>query len=562
MKFSPSLIAYFFGSRKMRRNLIVLSRFLAALLFLTALYSVGFHYLMAREGHDHTWFTGVYWTLTVMSTLGFGDITFQSDLGRAFSVIVLLSGSVFMLILLPFTFLQFFWNPWTEAQRAAQAPRQVAPEVRDHIVLTHHDLVTSAFIDRLGQFNYTYRLIVPDTAEAVRLSDEGIDVVVGELDDLNTYKRVGVERAALVVTTDTDMVNASVASTIRSITGDVPIIATADLVDSVDVLQLAGSTHVVQLAEMLGQSMVRRISGGDAMSHVIGEFDALQIAEATAARTPLVGKTLAESGLRQLVGVNVIGVWERGHFETAHNETIVNENTVLVLAGSPEQLNTYDELFAIYNQSERPVIIVGAGRVGRATAKALEARQLDYRIVEQDTGRAGDERYVWGSAADLAVLKRAGIDTAPTVVLTARDDETNVYLAIYCRSLRPDIQIIARANNERNIQTLHRAGTDFVLSYASMGASIMLNLLQRSSTLLIAEGLDVFRVPVPGSLARRSIAESSIRPRTGCSVVAIAVDGETHVNPDPFDPLPDKGEIILIGTAAGERKFLEQFAPA
>jgi transaldolase / glucose-6-phosphate isomerase len=37
-----------------------------------------------REGREHSWITGVYWTLTVMSTLGFGDITFETDLGRLF----------------------------------------------------------------------------------------------------------------------------------------------------------------------------------------------------------------------------------------------------------------------------------------------------------------------------------------------------------------------------------------------------------------------------------------------------------------------------------------------
>ena len=35
-----------------------------------------------------------------MTTLGFGDITFTSDLGRLFSVLVLVSGSAFLLVVL------------------------------------------------------------------------------------------------------------------------------------------------------------------------------------------------------------------------------------------------------------------------------------------------------------------------------------------------------------------------------------------------------------------------------------------------------------------------------
>lgn len=65
---------------------------MSALVALIVSYSIIFHFIMLYEGQQHSWLTGLYWTLTVMSTLGFGDITFTSDLGRAFSVIVLLSG--------------------------------------------------------------------------------------------------------------------------------------------------------------------------------------------------------------------------------------------------------------------------------------------------------------------------------------------------------------------------------------------------------------------------------------------------------------------------------------
>ena len=52
----------------------------------------------------------------------------------------------------------------------------------------------------------------------------------------------------------------------------------------------------------------------------------------------------------------------------------------------------------------RHVPLVG-GRVGRATARALAGREVDYRIVEVLPELILDpEKYVLGSAADLAVL--------------------------------------------------------------------------------------------------------------------------------------------------------------
>ncbi len=108
-----------------RRNFLALGRLLIAFVVMVFVFTIVFHWLMQMEGQEHSWATGVYWVLVVMSTLGFGDITFHSDLGRLFSVVVLLSGSVFMLILLPFMFIQFFYVPWLDAQAAARAPREL-----------------------------------------------------------------------------------------------------------------------------------------------------------------------------------------------------------------------------------------------------------------------------------------------------------------------------------------------------------------------------------------------------------------------------------------------------
>jgi len=102
MKYNPAVISFFFQRESTKRNIRQLVKFLLVLSAMVAVYSILFHFIMAAEGKDHTWLTGVYWTLTVMSTLGFGDITFQTDLGRVFSIVVLLSGMIFLLTLLPF----------------------------------------------------------------------------------------------------------------------------------------------------------------------------------------------------------------------------------------------------------------------------------------------------------------------------------------------------------------------------------------------------------------------------------------------------------------------------
>jgi voltage-gated potassium channel len=223
-------------------------------------------------------------------------------------------------------------------------------------------------------------------------------------------------------------------------------------------------------------------------------------------------------------------------------------------------MRRYNNRYSTGTGFPEPVIIIGGGRVGRATARALTERGQDYRIVELQPERVRDpEKYVVGDAAELRVLEQAGIRETSTVVITTHDDDTNIYLTIYCRRLRPDIQIISRARLERNVPTLHRAGADITLSYAGMGSGTIMNLLDRSNILMVAEGLDVFRVQVPTSLVGRTIAQAAIRRKLGCTVVALRTNGDMQINPDPNVPLPAGAEMIIIGTTEAEQHFLERY---
>lgn len=545
-----------------QRNLRILIRYVLILMLMVTVYTVIFHVLMLREGQSFSWITGFYWTLTVMSTLGFGDITFHTDLGRLFSILVLGSGTIFLLVLLPFTFIQFFYEPWMKSQGEARAPRELPKATKGHVIVTEYDALTRSLLQRLEQHHYAHALMVPSLEEALLLHDRGVSVVVGEFNDEDAWRRARVESAALVLSTASDVTNTSIAFTVRRLAPDVPIVTSASDQASVDILELAGSSQVLRLNEMLGRSIARRVIGGDAMMHPIGRFDELLIAEATAHRTPIVGMTLGEAKLREKAGVTVLGVWERGRFEAAQPETKIGEQTVLVIAARKEALENYDALFCIYNTSSTPVIIVGGGRVGRATAEALEQRSIESRIVELDPSRVpADDRYVHGSAADLEVLEEAGIRSTPTVIITPHDDDLNIYLTIYYRRLRPDVQIISRATLERNVETLHRAGADMVLSYASMGAGAVMNVLERNKVVMVAEGLNLFEVPMPRALVGLAIVDSDIRRATGCSVVAIRSLGQMEVVTDPAVVLEEGSDIVLIGTQEAESKFLERYAP-
>lgn len=543
-----------------RSNFRALVRFIFIVSSLVTSFALIFQLIMSLEGQQHSLITGFYWTLSTMSTLGYGDITFISDLGRFFSIIVLLSGIIFMLVLLPFTFIELFWAPWMEARAANKTPRTVPDHISGHVILTFYGPVASALIEKLKHFNYPYVVILPEIEEVARLTNQGIYAIQGELNDPETYLRARVEQAALVATTRSDIINTSVAFTVRGITAKTRVVATVREEASIDILRLAGTSRVLDLTRLMAEALARRAIGSDVFSHVVGQIDDLLIAEVDASRTTLIGTNYLAAQWQ--TSVSIVGFWARGKFQVGQAESLIEANSVLVLAGSAKQLEEFDEGYRDASNlvESKPVIIIGGGRVGRSTAKALKRRKIDYLIVEPLAERIHDStNYIHGSGADKTILEAAGIADANTVIITTRDDETNIYLNIFCRLLRPDIQIISRATLDRNVAALHRAGSDIVMSYASMGATALFNLLKRSDLLMIAEGLDVFKVKVPKQLAGMTLADANFREKTNCSVIGIDTNDETITYTGPTTILPAEGEIVLIGTPEGETQFLRLF---
>lgn len=539
------------------RHIAFLRRYLVFFAGTVLVSSVLFHLAMLFEGAHHAWWIGPYWTVSTMTTLGLGDIWFEQWPGQFLTSVVVLVGLVFMLVLLPLMLNHF--PLWIEAQNASRVRRKLSKEMRGHVVLTHRDPITEHLIERLVLYGTPYVLIVPNVDEAVRLAEAGWSVMVGELDNPETYRAARLEQASLMAATGSDVRNSNAVFTARTVAPEVAILATADRSVSVDVLQLAGSTRVLQLTSLMGRGLARRVIGGDAQAHIVGRFGELMVAEANAARTPLVGKRLKDTNLRELVDVTVVGVWDRGDFEVAGPETEIRPFTVLMLAGTRDQLLDYSATMAIYNVSSHPILIIGGGRVGTATAQALAGRGIDYRVVERDRAQCLDEHYIQGDAADPAVLDRAGIANTPTVIITTHDDDLNIFMTLYSRRLRPDVHIVSRATFHKNVETLHRAGTDFVISSATMGAGAIFNLLEGGDSVTITEGLQIFQVPVPKKLVGKSLAESELRQKSGATVVALQTEDGLQTSLDPFAELPADAEIVLIGVRAAEARFLELF---
>ena len=381
MKFSSSQLAYLVGDREARGNLRALLKYVLTLLALITLYAVLFHVIkVSVEGEQHSWITGFYWTLVVMTTLGFGDITFTSDIGRLFSIVVLLSGVVLLLVMLPFLFISLFYAPWLEARVRLRAPREVPAghaRPRDHHrVRRHRRRPGRAAADRADP----YYVIEPDPT------------VGGAADRRRHLGHRRRERQQRHLRADQRDRRAPAARQLRGhdqhqhhdhrardCRRTCRSRRSSKRRTRSTCCELSGATTVLPLKHQLGEYLANRVDTGGSDAHVIGAYRGLQIAELPARDTILCrpdGARHPAAGADGPQRRRALGA--RQAAAGLSRTRSIQADGVLVVAGTEAQIAALNALDAERGAGRPPpVLIIGAGKVGQAAARALKRKGID-----------------------------------------------------------------------------------------------------------------------------------------------------------------------------------------
>ncbi len=580
MKTISSELAYFFRGRA-KRNIKLLLFYVAFLVALVLAYAFLFrHFMWTIEGREYSFVAGLYWTITAMTTLGFGDITFTTDGGHVFSMVVTLSGVLFMLIILPFGAISLFIGPWMEERLRYRPPLELPEGTAGHVLLCGWDPVTRNVVEHLRSAGIPYALIESNYDAAARLEEEGYRVIYGIPTDRAVLERAGVDNARAVVANLSDTDNANLVLTVRAI-AETPVLVIVTEGERVDLMKAAGAQEAIALREVMGGYMAVRSTTRGGTSHIVDSLGDLLFAEIPAHSTPFVGLTVGETAVRERIGASLIGIWERGHFSLPRPETRISAGDILMLAATESSLEALERLTG-EAAGEDLVIVLGYGTVGKAAARYLERNEVPHVVVDTEfshtamaelcqiperervedspSDAAASRRTIRGDASRSSVLEEAGICEARGVIVTTNDDGTNLFLTLACRQLNPRIRIVARANREENVEEIYAAGADFVVSIASVGGSILANAIEGRRTIFFTEGIHIFWRPVPRALAGTTLRLAGIRASTGATVIAVQTgDDHPEVDISPETVLRGDQVLLMVGDPASEAAFSQRF---
>ena len=244
---------------------------------------------------------------------------------------------------------------------------------------------------------------------------------------------------------------------------------------------------------------------------------------------------------------------------------MIAPDSLVVVVGTTEQLAALDgTVSSPPSTDDALVLVIGAGKVGRAASAALKRKNLSVHVIDRSSDGLGHltgvvDQTIEGDAADRTALMEAGLEQAQTVLLTTHDDAMNIYLSVYCRRLKPDLRIVSRISHDRNLEAIHRAGADFVLSYAALGAEAIVSILEGHELVILGQNIELFSAQVPPRLEGRTLAESQLASLAGLSVVAIKQGGQLVTQLHASTRLESGMELFILGGIEQRRAFAELF---
>jgi Trk K+ transport system NAD-binding subunit len=535
-----------------RRTVYYLSLLIAVMFAYALLYDYG---MGVFEGEPVTFLHAMQVVVETFTTTGFGsDSPWLSVQMNVLVIIMDLTGVALIFLALPVLVFPLF-----EEMLSTTVPTSVDGNLSDHVIVCTHTPRAATLISELESWDVDYVIVEPDRETATDLYEGGHAVVHEDPDSVDGLERANLPTARALVADVSDQVDASIVLTAQEVAEDVRIVSVVEEPDRATYHELAGADAVLSPRPLLGSSLAKKLTTavttdlGDAIE-VSEDFDIVEFPLQRG--SDLVGSTLAESGLREGTGVNVIGAWFEGEFESPLSPgSTLDSGTVLLVSGRESQLEQLKAMTVseVRRFATGETIVVGYGEVGQTIVDALNAAGVPHTILDREDKPGVD---VVGDATEPDVLDEAGVRSARSIILAIPDDTAAEFATLIIRDLNETIEVIARAEESETVRKMYRAGADYVLSLATVSGRMIASAVLDEEVMAMDSQVEVLRTEAP-ELVGKTLGGAQVRSRTGCTVVAVERDAEVLTDLGPDFRIQQGDELVIAGTDEGTNRFTE-----
>ncbi|SMO82822.1 potassium channel family protein [Halorubrum cibi] len=511
------------------------------------------------EGRPQTFLDSLQFTVEMFTTTGFGgDAPWDSPQMQAFIVVTDLLGMALLVGALPVVA-----TPLLEAAFTETAPTTLENGISGHVIICSYTTRAEVLIEELEAHGVPYVIVESDRERADELYGDGHRVIRADPESTEGLTAARLPEARALVADVSDRVDASIVLASKELAEDVSVVSVVDDPDLERYHRLAGADHVLSPRPLLGRGLASKVTTAlrTEIDEAVAIGEDLRLAEVSVRHGgELAGSTLADSGIRERAGVNVVGAWFQGEFDASPSpNATLTRGTVLLVSGRTEQLERLVEMTqsSVRRFAAGRTVIAGYGQVGRAVAAELDDAGIPYTVIDAEEAAGVD---VVGDATEPETLAEAGIEETDTVVIALPDDTTTEFATLVIRDTAPDTEIVARVDEDDNVSKTYRAGADYVLSLATVtGRMSAARLLEDRDVLSVESQVEVVRLEAP-RLVGRTLAEADVRSETGCTVLAIERSETVVTDLGPETTIEGGDELVVVGTDDGVRAFERAFA--
>ncbi len=535
-------------------------RLTISLILVMLIYSLVFMTLMSYEGQSQNvnLATAVYWVVVTMTTLGYGDIVFQTPLGYIFTIIVSLSGiAILWAVVVPLGI-----TPHLEHMIRA-APSSAPEKMNGHIIISGYNPIVETLAERFSLLKIPF-LIIERSESVARNIYKNYPVLWGDPSQAEVQHRASITSARLFIANENDEQNAEVILTLREIS-DIEIIALVDDLTRSRFLKYAGASRIISPKTLLG-TFIAQITSLPMRNVFPGSIqlfgDLLLVELPIYPGAELIGEKLEEIGIKSS-GAGIVGIWQRGVFHPSPGpDETVHSNSVLMAVGNIEQLSAIRDL-TLGTRKEGPQIILGYGDVGKRVAAVLSDCGIKPTILDRRVLKDIDFPHITGDATAEDDLLQAGIKEAVGVLIMLNLDSDAIYATLLAKNLNPHAFVVVRANHLKSAENIYRAGADYVASVPIVASHMLARIIQGEEEKLdlLYEDLElkIHHVSKRSRLAGRTLVELDLPHRFGCRAVALERMGQAMAVPDTKMVVKGGDILALMGSPKGIEAFSRKY---
>jgi len=508
------------------------------------------------EGESKTFLESLQFVVETFTATGYGaESPWSSDPMNVMVILMDLTGVALIFIALPVLIFPLF-----EEAVSTSVPTAADGDLSDHVVVCTFTSRGETLIGELNSWGVPHLIVESDRDRARELYESGYDVIYNDPQSVDGLEAANLPGARALVADDSDRVNTSIVLTTQELAEHVRTVSVVEDPDNETYHRLAGTDVVLNPRSLVGGSLASKITTAvsSEFEDTVGVVEDVELAELPIDReSDLVGGTIAESGLREEAGVNVVGAWSEGEFESPPDPgTELDPGTVLLVTGRVDEIRKLRDVTrsSVRRRRQGTVVVAGYGEVGKSVVETLEAADVDHTVVDLEDGADVD---VVGDVTDPEVLRGAGIGEARSVVFALPDDTLTEFATLVVRNENETVEILARAEDEENVPKVYRAGADYVLSLATVSGRMLASSVLEQEEVISTDGqVEVIRTTAP-NLAGQTLAGADVRARTGCTVIAVERDGRTITDLEPAFEIREGDELVVAGTDDGINRFTE-----